>query len=171
MARPCLMEHRLVARSCRCQPERVSLVSHPTLRRRPRHSLYRRTTPAPPAASRRARTTPPRRGGRRGRRYYDQLAQIQKDRLTAATSAMTADTGLRNSTGGQTVASNAGGTGVTDGPAPIPGGVVPETGIGFPGVAVVGRIRGALACRPIRRRGWMRAHSGRSRHSSTSPAT
>jgi type IV secretory pathway VirB10-like protein len=68
--------------------------------------------------------------------YYAQLAQIQKDRLTAATSAMVADTGLRNSTGGQTVASNAGGPGVTDGPAPIPGGVAPETGVRSPGVAV-----------------------------------
>ena len=33
--------------------------------------------------------------------YYQQLAQLQKERLTAATSAMTADTGLNQSKGGQ----------------------------------------------------------------------
>jgi type IV secretion system protein TrbI len=68
--------------------------------------------------------------------YYAQLAQLQKDRLTAATSAMTADTGLSSSTSGQVVASNTGGSGVASGPAQVPGGVVPEMGVGPFGVAV-----------------------------------
>ena len=70
------------------------------------------------------------------RTYYAQLAQIQKDRLTAATSAMTADTGLSNSAGGQTVASSTGAPNVAGSPAPVPGSVVPEMGVGSPEVAV-----------------------------------
>jgi type IV secretion system protein VirB10 len=68
--------------------------------------------------------------------YYAQLAQLQKDRLTGATSAMTADTGLSTGTGGQTVASSTGGPGAVSGPAPVPGGVAPETGVGSRGIAV-----------------------------------
>jgi len=68
--------------------------------------------------------------------YYAQLVQLQKDRLTGATSAMTADTGLSTSTGGQTVASNTGGPGAVGGPAPVPGGVAPATGVGSRGIAV-----------------------------------
>jgi len=38
--------------------------------------------------------------------YYQQLAQLQKERLTAATSAMTADTTLKQNQGGQATAAN-----------------------------------------------------------------
>jgi len=40
--------------------------------------------------------------------YYQQLAQLQKERLTAATSAMTAGTALSQDQGGQQLASNSG---------------------------------------------------------------
>jgi type IV secretion system protein VirB10 len=71
------------------------------------------------------------------RTYYAQIAQIQKDRLTAATSAMTAHTGLSNSgTGtGQVVAANTGVPEVTGGSAPLPGPMRVATGGGSPGIA------------------------------------
>ena len=69
------------------------------------------------------------------RAYYAQLAQVQKDRLAAATSAMTAETRLGNSAAGQTVASSTGGLGVAGGQAPIPG-VAPDANVGSPGAAV-----------------------------------
>lgn len=67
--------------------------------------------------------------------YYAQLAQLQKDRLTAATSAMSAQTGLGNGSGGQIVASNTGGSGTAGGTASLPTGVAPGTGVTDPGVA------------------------------------
>lgn len=68
--------------------------------------------------------------------YYAQLAQLQKDRLTAATSAMSAETGLGNSSGSQTIASNTGAPGTAGGLTSPPVGVVePGMSVGAPGVA------------------------------------
>ena len=65
--------------------------------------------------------------------YYSQVAQLQKDRLAAATSAMTADTGLGNGTGSQTASSSNGISGAASGPSSLQGGVAPGMGVGAPG--------------------------------------
>jgi type IV secretion system protein VirB10 len=75
--------------------------------------------------------------------YYTQVAQLQKDRLTAATSAMTADTGLGNNSGSQTGASGNGVPGAAGGPASFPGGVAPGMSVGAPG-AVPGAFPGGF---------------------------
>jgi type IV secretion system protein TrbI len=66
--------------------------------------------------------------------YYAQLAQLQKDRLSATTSAMSADTGLGsgNSNGRQPAMSNAGTPGAPAGAASVSGGVDGATGAGAP---------------------------------------
>jgi type IV secretory pathway VirB10-like protein len=75
--------------------------------------------------------------------YYTQVAQLQKDRLAAATSAMTADTGLGNNSGSQTGASGNGVPGAAGGPASFPGGVAPGMSVGAPG-AVSGAYPGGF---------------------------
>jgi type IV secretion system protein VirB10 len=69
------------------------------------------------------------------RTYYAQVAQIQKHRLTTATSAMTADTGLSNSRGGRAVAANNGVPESAGGSVSPPGAIGTETGDGVPGTA------------------------------------
>jgi type IV secretion system protein TrbI len=66
--------------------------------------------------------------------YYAQLAQLQKDRLSATTSAMSADTGLGNHDGNQVATSSTGAPGVTGGAASAPGTAEAATGAGAPGV-------------------------------------
>lgn len=68
------------------------------------------------------------------RTYYAQLAQLQKARLSAATTAMTADTGLGNNPGGQPAAPNTTGSGAAGSPAAMPDGIAPGLGAGAPGV-------------------------------------
>ncbi|MDA8250644.1 MAG: hypothetical protein M0Z28_15940 [Rhodospirillales bacterium] len=68
--------------------------------------------------------------------YYAQLAQIQKDRVSAATSAMKADTGLNNTGGGQSPPSNASNPGTppaADGSGASPGSPGPGMGAAPPG--------------------------------------
>ena len=69
--------------------------------------------------------------------YYQQLAQLQKQRLTAATSAMTAGTALNRDQGGQQLASNSGAS-----PSPVAQvseaggsgiGGLPPAGVAYPG--------------------------------------
>jgi type IV secretory pathway VirB10-like protein len=68
------------------------------------------------------------------RTYYAQVAKLQKARLSAATTAMTADTGLSNHTGGQAAGPNTAGSGATGSPSAIPYGSGPGLGAGTPGV-------------------------------------
>jgi type IV secretion system protein TrbI len=66
--------------------------------------------------------------------YYAELSQLQKDRFAAATSAMSADTGLGNgnSNGRQPATSNGGVPGAPADAASVPGGVDGATGVGAP---------------------------------------
>ena len=101
--------------------------------------------------------------------YYAQLAQLQKDRLTAATSAH--DVGHRH---GQQWRPDSPPLGRASGAAPsfagaASGGTEPAAGVGSAGIVGDPALPAASGCRSIRRRGWTRAGSGRSRPSSTQP--
>jgi type IV secretion system protein TrbI len=65
--------------------------------------------------------------------YYQQLAEVQKEHLTAATSAMTAGTTLNETQGGQQIASDAGAVSASTAPGIGAGTGVPQPAMAAPG--------------------------------------
>ena len=74
--------------------------------------------------------------------YYQQLAEVQKEHLTAATSAMTAGTTLNDTQGGQQFASNTGAVSASTAPGIAAGGA--GAGVAQPAVTAPGTYPGGF---------------------------